>query len=120
MMRAIRGVHRLTRHWIENYRLDVDEVPEAISAMLVVVVERLRASRSRGSWDDGSAHRLVPGERRHPFPRDAGEDNVRLEAWSDAKLARHHRVEWKRARTRARTRRRTKEQATAPAKDPAR
>ena len=46
-------------------------------------------------------------------PGDPNENDVRLEAWSDVKLARHHRVEWKRARTRARTRRRTKEQPTA-------
>ena len=95
MMDAVGGVHRLTRHWIENYGLDVDEVPEAISAMLAILVERLRLLDrvARGTLDPRLA--WCPENDTIRSPGDPGEEDVRLESWSDDKLARHHHAEWK-------------------------
>jgi len=99
-MDAILGVRRLTRMWIDNCGLDIDDVPEAISALLVILVERLRLLDrvARGTVDP----RLVwcPENDADRSPGDAADKNLRLVAWSDRKLARHHRVEWQRARTR--------------------
>lgn len=104
MMSAIEGVHRLTRHWIDNFGMDLDDVPESISALLVVLVGRLRlldrvARRTidpRFAWSPENDATVSPGDP----PGDPEEDDVRLVAWSDRELLRHHRAEWKRAKRR--------------------
>jgi hypothetical protein len=117
-MGAIRGVHRLTRYWIENYGMDDPDLPEGVASMLALVIERLRLLDrvARGTLDPRLA--WCPENDAEIAPGDPSEEDVRLEAWSDGKLPRHHRAEWKRARTRASSRRRTKEQLTATAKNP--
>lgn len=98
MIGAMRGVHRLTRCWIENFHgMDDPEVPEAVASMLVLVIERLRLIDRvvRGVVDPRLA--LCPDNDVDLSPGDPSEDDVRLETWSDSKLARHHRRQWKRA-----------------------
>jgi hypothetical protein len=41
LMGAVRGIHALTRHWTESYGTEAN-LPHGISALLTVVVERLR------------------------------------------------------------------------------
>jgi hypothetical protein len=100
VMDAARGVQQLTHHWIDSYGTDDLETPAGIAAMLAVLVERLRLLDRvvRGVVDP----RLVwssENDATHA-PGDPEEDDVRLEVWTDRKLARHHRHEWKRAKKR--------------------
>lgn len=102
MMSAIRGAHCLTRHWIENYGMDLDEIPDAVAALLVIFIERLRLLDrvARGTIDPRLAWCAENDAERSPG--DPGEDDVHLAAWSDRKLHRHHRGEVKRAKRRLR------------------
>jgi hypothetical protein len=70
--------------------------------MLVLLVERLRlVDRAvRGTIDPRLA--WWPENDADLSPGDPSEEDVRLVAWSDRKLARHHRAEWKRTRRRLR------------------
>jgi hypothetical protein len=102
VMGSIRAAHALTRHWIENYGMDLEDVPEAIASLLVILVERLRLLDrvGRGTLDPRLAWCAEnDADRSH---RDPNEDDVRLEAWSDLDLVRHHRAEWKRVKRRLR------------------
>ena len=105
IMDATRGIHGLTRRWIEAYGMLDAEAPDAISALLVVVVERVRLLDRvvRGTVDPWL---LVCRENQALPPQDGDEDDVVLPAWSDAELARHHRAGWKMARARLKRRRR--------------
>jgi hypothetical protein len=96
VMDAVRGVHALTRKFIDSYGMET-ELPETISALLVVLVERLRLADRvlRGSEDP---HLLWCPENDASTARE-GDDHV-LPAWSDKRLARHHRTELKRAKVR--------------------
>lgn len=102
MMSAVHGVHRLTRHWIENYGMDLDDVPDAIAALLVMLIERLRLLDrvARGTIDPRLAWCAENDAERSPG--DPSEDDLRLAAWSDSKLLHHHRGEVKRAKRRLR------------------
>jgi hypothetical protein len=103
MMNAIDGVQHPTRRWIESHGVGADEIPDAASALLVLLMERLRLLDrvARGvvdpclAWCPENEAGLVPG--------DPGEDDLRLKAWFHGKLARHHRAEWKRAKRRLRS-----------------
>ena len=100
VMNAARGVQRLAQYSHENFEMDGPETPRAIAAALVLLVERLRLldrvvrgvvdPRLVGSSENDATH----------APGDPEEDDVRLEVWTDRKLARHHRHEWKRAKKR--------------------
>ena len=93
VMDAVRGVRLLTKAWIDSYGLDLD-IPHTISALLVLLHERLRLFDRvvqgqldpRLAWcpqnDAGST--FIDGEDQH------------LAAWSERRLASHHEVEWKR------------------------
>jgi hypothetical protein len=104
IMDAIDGVHHLTRQWIESRGVGTNDVPDTISALLVLLVERLRFLDrvARGVVDPRLAW-CLENDTEHA-PGDPSEDDLRLTAWSDAKLARHHRAEWKRAKRRLRSR----------------
>jgi hypothetical protein len=116
MMDAIRGVHALTRKFIDSYGMET-ELPESISALLVVLHERLRffdrvvqgEVDPRLAWcpQNDAASGFTDGEDFH------------LTAWSLRKLARHHRAEWKRARRRTETEQRSANERAAAKKDPA-
>jgi hypothetical protein len=82
--------------------MDDPDLPEAVASMLVLVTERLRLIDRvvRGATDPRMA--WCPENDADGSPGDPSEDDVRLEAWSDRKLARHHRRQWKRARGRLR------------------
>jgi len=99
LMDATRGVHGLTRRWIESYGMLDAEAPDAISAMLVVIVERIRLIDRvvRGTVDP----RLVLCAQNQSLPPQEGDEaDVLLTVWSEKDLARHHRAGWKRARSR--------------------
>lgn len=112
VMDAIRGVHGLTRKFIESYGMETD-LPETISALLVVLIERLRLADRvlRGTVDPLVLWCL---ENDASVARE-GDDHV-LPVWSDKKLARHHRAELRRAKTRLRDKR-AKIQGSRPAKE---
>jgi hypothetical protein len=97
---AMGGVQRQVRHVIDDYAADDPDALAGIDAMLVVLRERLRLldRAVRGTLDP----RLVwsPENDATHAPGDPEEDDVRLEVWSDRKLARHHRAERKRAKLR--------------------
>jgi hypothetical protein len=113
MIDALGGVHRLTRHWIENYGMDLDDVPQSIGSLLVILRERLRLLDRvvRGTLDPRVA--WCAENDAEGSPGDPNEEDVRLAAWSDGKLARHHRVALKRAKVRRALRRAKKENAEA-------
>jgi hypothetical protein len=100
IMDAVGGVQRQVRHVIDDYAADDPDALAGIDAMLVVLRERLRLldRAVRGTldprlvWCAESDADLSPG--------DPAEDDVRLKAWSDGKLAGHHRREKKRATSR--------------------
>jgi hypothetical protein len=100
MIDALGGVHRLTRHWIENYGMDLDDVPQSIGSLLVILRERLRLLDrvARGTLDPRLA--WCRENDAEGSPGDPSEEDVRLVTWSDRKLVRHHRMEWKRAKRR--------------------
>ena len=112
IMDSIRGVRSLTKQWIDSFGMDAD-IPQQVSALLVVLMDRLRlVDRAvRGTVDP----HLVwsPENDAHDIPGDPKEEDVVLVAWSERKLARHHRAEWKRAKGRLRLR-----WKKTPAKEP--
>lgn len=98
-MDATRGVHAITRKFIESYGME-KELPETISALLVLLIERLRLVDRvvRGDVDP----RLLWCSENDAASRYIEAQDTQLSAWSDKKLARHHRAELKRAKTRLR------------------
>lgn len=117
MMESIRGVHSLTRRWIESFGMDVG-VPDQIAALLVVLIERLRLMDRaiRGTidphlvWSPENDADLIPG--------DPNENDQVLSAWTDRQLARHHRAEWKRAKGRLCWKKRSRSNAADEVKEP--
>ena len=109
VMDALRGVHAITRKFIEGYGMET-ELPETIAALLVLLVERLRLADRvlRGTADP---HLLWCSENDASMARE-GDDHL-LSAWSEKKLARHHRAELKRAKVRLHEKR-AKAQRTRP------
>jgi hypothetical protein len=101
LMDSIGGIHSLTRQWIDSFGHD-HRVPDQISALLTVLIERLRLMDRviRGTLDP----HLVwsPGNDTKECPGDPNEEDVLLTAWSERKLARHHRAAWRRAKGRLR------------------
>jgi hypothetical protein len=112
LMEGIRGVHSLTCKFIDSYGMET-ALPENISALLVVLIERLRLVDRvvRGTVDPRLA--WSPENDSRLSPSDPREEDVLLQAWSERRLARHHRREWKRARARL------KEKKTASDRPPA-
>ncbi len=101
LMDSIRGVRSLTKQWIDSFGMDAD-IPQQVSSLLVVLIERIRLMDrvTRGTVDP---HLLwSPENDADSCPGDSNEEDVVLVAWSERKLARHHRAEWKRARGRLR------------------
>ena len=108
LMGALRGLRLLVQHWIESFGMDAD-IPHTIAALLVVLHERLRL------LDRVAQGQLDPRLAWCP-QNDAGSpvvegEGARLGAWSERRLARHHRSEWKRLKARLRSKKR-------PEKDP--
>ena len=101
LMDSICGVHSLTRRWIDSFGMDA-EIPQQVSSLLVVLIERIRLMDrvTRGTVDP----HLVwsPENDADSCPGDRKEEDLVLVAWSERRLARHHRAEWKRARGRLR------------------
>jgi hypothetical protein len=97
VMDAVRGVRLLTKAWIDSYGLDAD-IPHTISALLVLLHERLRLLDRvvqgqldpRLAWcpQNDAASTFIDGEDQH------------LAAWSERRVASHHEAEWKRAKRR--------------------
>ena len=97
-MDSIRGVRSLTKQWIDSFGMDQD-VPHQVSALLVLLIERIRlvdrvvrGTDPRLAWSPQNDGELTPG--------DPSEEDVVLSAWSERRLARHHRKEWKRLKGR--------------------
>jgi hypothetical protein len=95
---AIRGVHALTQKFIEPYGTE-KELPETISALLVIVVERLRLL-DRVVRGDVDPLLLWCSENEAAMARE-GNDHV-LPVWSSKELAHHHWTGLKRAKIRLR------------------
>jgi hypothetical protein len=99
MKDSIRGVRSLTKQWIDSFGMDAD-IPHQVSALLVVLIERIRLVDRvvRGTVDP----HLVwsPETDADDCPGDPNEEDVVLSAWSERRLARHHRSEWRRLKTR--------------------
>jgi hypothetical protein len=95
VMDSIRGVRSLTRQWIDSFGMD-QEVPEQISSLLVILIERLRLMDCvvRGTVDPHLA--WSPQNDGKMCPGDPNEEDVVLRTWSERRLARHHRAEWRR------------------------
>jgi hypothetical protein len=99
IMDSIRGVHSLTRQWIESFGHD-PLLPNQVAALLSVLIERFRLVDRvvRGTvdphliWSLENDADLCPG--------DPSEEDVVLTAWSERKLARHHRTQWRRVKAR--------------------
>ena len=112
LMDGIQGVHSLTRQWINSFGHD-PLVPDQISALLTVLIERIRLMDRviRGTvdphliWSRGNDAEDCPG--------DPNEQDFILTAWSERKLARHHRAAWRRAKGRLRVIK-TDEKESAP------
>jgi hypothetical protein len=99
LLDATQGVRSLVQRWIDSFGMEA-QIPEQISALLVLLAERLRLldRATRGSvdprlvWSPQNDQKLVPGDR--------AEASVTLTAWSDQQLARYHRKQWQRIRRR--------------------
>jgi len=98
VIEATRGVHALTRRFIESYGMET-ELPESIAALLVVLIERLRLVDKviRGTVDPHLAWCVENDAARFGDPK---EKDLVLTEWSERRMARHHRAEWKRAKAR--------------------
>jgi hypothetical protein len=96
-----RGVHALTRRFIDSFGMET-ELPESISALLVIMIERLRLMDRavRGTVDPHLVYCVENDASRSANP---SEEDLVLTEWSERRLARHHRAQWKRARTRMRS-----------------
>ncbi len=117
IMDSIRGVRSLTKQWIDSFGMDAD-IPQQVSALLVVLMDRIRlVDRAvRGTVDP----HLVwsPENDAHDIPGDPNEEDVVLVAWSERRLARHHRAEWKRAKGRLRWKKTPAKEPTKTETDP--
>jgi hypothetical protein len=101
LMDSLRGVHSLTRQWIDSFG-DDPLVPDQISAFLTVLIERIRLMDRvvRGTVDPHVV--WSPENDAEDCPGDPAEEDIILTAWSERKLARHHRAAWRRAKGRLR------------------
>ena len=109
LIENVRGVYALNRRFIESFGMETD-LPENISALLAILVERLRLMDRvvRGTVDPYVAWCPENDASRHGDPR---ERDLTLTEWSEKQAARHHRAHWKRARTRLRSSRPSKDKA---------
>lgn len=105
LFEGVRGARALVEKITQNQCSDDKESAEtanAVAALLVLLTERLRCLDRvvRGTLDAAvlvcpQNEALVPnGEVRE------GEEDVVLRAWSEKRVLRHHRTEWKRAKRR--------------------
>lgn len=94
LIESIGGLHALTRQWIDSFGQDL-HTPDQVYALLTLLMDRLRLldRAVRGNidphlaWSRQNDADLIPGD-----PR---EEDIILAAWSNRKLARHHRREWR-------------------------
>lgn len=94
VMDSIGGLHSLTRQWIDSFGQE-PHIPDQVYALLTLLLDRLRLldRAVRGTidphlvWSRQNDADLIPGDRR--------EEDIILTAWSNRKLARHHRKEWR-------------------------
>lgn len=92
LMDSIGGLHSLTRQWIDSFGQE-PHIPDQVYALLTLLLDRLRLldRAVRGTvdphlvWSRQNDADLIPGDRR--------EEDTILTAWSNQRLARHHRRE---------------------------
>jgi hypothetical protein len=99
LMDSLRGVHSLTKQWIASFGHD-PLVPDQISALLTVLVERVRLIDRvvRGTVDP---HLLWSRENDAALcPGDPAEEDVVVSTWSEPKPARRHRAASSRTKNR--------------------
>ena len=99
LMDSLRGVHSLIRQWVASFGHD-PRVPDQISALLTVLVERVRLMDRvvRGTVDP---HLLWSRENDAALcPGDPAEEDVILTTWSPPKPARRPRAAPRRAKKR--------------------
>ena len=98
LLEGVRGVYLLNRRFIESFGMET-ELPESVSALLAILIERLRLVDRvvRGTVDPHVAWCTENDAARHGEPN---EKDLVLPEWSERRLARHHRAAWKRARLR--------------------
>jgi hypothetical protein len=103
LLEGVQGVYLLNRRFIESFGME-EELPESISALLAILIERLRLMDRavRGSIDPHVAWCVENDAARHGDPN---EKDLVLPEWSEKRLARHHRAAWKRARLRLKSKR---------------
>lgn len=103
LFKALQGARALVEQWIASPpdgSLGAGELPPAVSTILVLLTERLRLLDrvARGTIDP----RLLLCPENEALGRsEREEEDVTLPVWSERQLARHHRAEWKRAKTSA-------------------
>lgn len=93
-MESIGGLQSLTRQWIDSFGQE-EHIPDQVYALLSLLLDRLRLldRAVRGTidpflvWSRQNDADMIPGDRR--------EEDIILTAWSNRRLARHHRREWR-------------------------
>lgn len=106
LFQGIQGARGLVEKITQNQCSDdreSDETAHAVVAVLVMITERLRLLDRivRGTVDAAvilcRQNEAVPSEDAEPHE---GEEDVLLPVWSERRLLRHHKAEWRRAKRR--------------------